>query len=153
MQEFGPTDYAQAHQGTYHYATAYGMGEGNHPGVDWAVPMGTGVATPLGGTVSVVGNDHGTGYYYTSPMGNSGADTSGEFAVTLDNGDQLILGHMSNITARVGQRVNAGQLIGQSGGSDGAHVHVEYRQRQADGSYRIIDPRTGIAAWGQPQTY
>jgi murein DD-endopeptidase MepM/ murein hydrolase activator NlpD len=60
---------------------------------------------------------------------------------------------MSNITARVGQRVNAGQLIGQSGGSDGAHVHVEYRQRQADGSYRIIDPRTGIAAWGQPQTY
>jgi murein DD-endopeptidase MepM/ murein hydrolase activator NlpD len=155
MQEFGPTDYAQAHQSTYHYGTAYGLGEGNHPGVDWAVPMGTRVATPLGGTVSVVGNDHGSGYYYTSPMGNSGADTSGEFQVTLDNGDQLILGHMSNITAQVGQRVSAGQLIGQSGGSDGAHVHVEYRQRQADGSYRIIDPRTGIAQWGQqqPTTY
>lgn len=146
MQEFGPTDYAQSHQSTYHYGTAYGLGEGNHPGVDWAVPMGSKVTTPLGGVVSVVGNDHGSGYYYQNTMSGSDPDHSGEYQVTLDNGDMLILGHLSQINAQVGQRVSAGQLIGLSGGSDGEHVHVEYRQRQADGSYRIVDPRPFLGA-------
>jgi murein DD-endopeptidase MepM/ murein hydrolase activator NlpD len=142
MQEFGPTDYAQAHPSTYAYGNAYGLAGSQHPGVDWAVPLGTKVATPLGGTVSVVGNDHGTGYYYTNTMSGSDPNRSGEFAITLDNGDILILGHMSRINVNVGDRLGAGALIGLSGGSDGAHVHVEYRQRQADGSYRIVDPRT-----------
>jgi murein DD-endopeptidase MepM/ murein hydrolase activator NlpD len=142
MQEFGPTDYAAAHPSTYAYGNAYGLAGSQHPGVDWAVPLGTKVATPLGGTVSVVGNDHGTGYYYTNTMSGSDPNRSGEFAITLDNGDILILGHMSQINVNVGDRLSAGALIGLSGGSDGAHIHVEYRQRQADGSYRIIDPRT-----------
>lgn len=142
MQEFGPTDYAAAHPDTYAYGNAYGLPGSQHPGVDWAVPLGTQVATPLGGTVYVVGNDHGSGYYYTNTMSQSDPDHSGEFAVMLDNGDVLILGHLSGINVQVGQKVTAGQLIGLSGGSDGAHVHVEYRQRQGDGSYRIIDPRT-----------
>jgi murein DD-endopeptidase MepM/ murein hydrolase activator NlpD len=141
MQEFGPTDYASKHPDTYAYANAYGLAGSQHPGVDWAVPSGTRVASPLAGTVSVVGNDHGTGYYYSNP-GNADPDHSGEFAVTLANGDILILGHMSRINVNVGDKVNAGDLIGLSGGSDGDHVHVEYRQRQADGSYRIIDPRS-----------
>jgi hypothetical protein len=75
-------------------------------------------------------------------MSGSDPNRSGEFAITLDNGDILILGHMSRINVNVGDRLGAGALIGLSGGSDGAHVHVEYRQRQADGSYRIVDPRT-----------
>jgi murein DD-endopeptidase MepM/ murein hydrolase activator NlpD len=142
MQEFGPTAYAQAHPSTYAYGNSFGLAGSQHPGVDWAVPLGTKVATPLGGTVSVVGNDHGTGYYYTNTMSGSDPNRSGEFAITLDNGDILILGHMSRINVNVGDRLGAGALIGLSGGSDGAHVHVEYRQRQADGSYRIVDPRT-----------
>lgn len=147
MQEFGVTptsdQYKAAGNDVYGYGRSFGMEGGGHPGVDWAVPLGTKVATPLGGTVSVVGNDHGTGYYYQNTMGGGAdPDHSGEFAVTLDNGDVLILGHLSQINAQVGQRVNAGALIGLSGGSDGAHVHVEYRQKQADGSYRVIDPRT-----------
>jgi murein DD-endopeptidase MepM/ murein hydrolase activator NlpD len=142
MQEFGPTEYAKNHPETYAYGNAYGLPGSQHPGVDWAVPLGTQVATPLGGTVYVVGNDHGSGYYYTNTMSQSDPDHSGEFAVMLDNGDVLILGHLSGINVQVGQKVTAGQLIGLSGGSDGAHIHVEYRQRQGDGSYRIIDPRT-----------
>jgi murein DD-endopeptidase MepM/ murein hydrolase activator NlpD len=141
MQEFGPTDYSAAHPSTYAYGNAYGLAGSQHPGVDWAVPSGTRVASPLAGTVSVVGNDHGTGYYYSNP-GNADPDHSGEFAVTLANGDILILGHMSRINVNVGDKVNAGDLIGLSGGSDGDHVHVEYRRRNADGSYTIVDPRS-----------
>lgn len=150
MQEFGPTPYAQEHSGTYEYGGAYGLGPGQHPGVDWAVPIGTQVATAAGGTVYVVGNDHGTGYYYRNTMTQTDPDHSGEFAVMLDNGDILILGHLASINVNVGQRVNAGQIIGLSGGSDGAHVHVEYRRRNPDGSYTIVDPRTVLGNYGAP---
>lgn len=144
MQEFGPTDYSATHQSTYTYGSSYGV-EG-HPGVDWAVPYGSRVTTPVGGTVTIVGNDHNTGYFYTNTMGPDNPDTSGEFAIQLDNGDILILGHLSNINVRVGQRLNAGDFIGLSGGSDGAHVHVEYRQRDSSmpSGYRIVDPRSKI---------
>jgi murein DD-endopeptidase MepM/ murein hydrolase activator NlpD len=146
MQEFGPTDYSAQHPDTYAYGNSYGLAGSQHPGVDWAVPMGSRVTTPVGGTVFVVGNDHGTGYYYKNTMSNSNPDTSGEFAIQLDNGDILILGHMSQINARVGQRLNAGDFIGLSGGSDGAHVHVEYRRKDSStgSGYRIVDPRQYI---------
>lgn len=142
MQEFGDTDYSASHQSTYTYGSSYGVT--GHPGVDWAVPYGTRVSTPVGGTVSIVGNDHGTGYFYTNTEGPDNPDSSGEFAITLDNGDIVILGHMSLINARVGQRLNAGDLIGLSGGSDGSHVHVEYRKKDPSmpSGYRIVDPRT-----------
>lgn len=141
MQEFGPTEYAQAHPSTYAYGNAYGLAGSQHPGVDWAVARGTRVASPLSGTVSVVGNDHGTGYYYTDTTAGGARDGAGEYALTLDNGDILILGHMSRIDAKVGQRINAGDFIGLSGGSDGDHVHVEYRKKNANGGYTIVDPR------------
>lgn len=140
MQEYGDTDYSDAHPDTYAYAAAYG-GHG-HTGIDWAAPIGTQVYTPVGGTVSVVGNDHGSGYYFTNTMTQSDRDHSGEFAITLDNGDILILGHMSNISALVGQHLDAGSLVGLSGGSDGAHVHVEYRRKNANGGYTLVDPRS-----------
>lgn len=144
MQEFGRTDYSDAHPDTYAYGSSYGVQ--GHPGVDWAVGMNTRTTTPVGGTVFIVGNDHGTGYFYKNTMSNSNPDTSGEFAIQLDNGDILILGHMSNITVRVGQRLNAGDFIGYSGGSDGAHIHVEYRKKNpAYGSgYQAVDPRQYI---------
>jgi murein DD-endopeptidase MepM/ murein hydrolase activator NlpD len=146
MQEFGPTDYSAQHPDTYAYGNAYGLAGSQHPGVDWAVDYGTRTTTPVSGTVTIVGNDHGSGYFYTNTMGPSNPDTSGEFAIQLDNGDILILGHMSNISVRVGQRLNAGDFIGLSGGSDGAHIHVEYRRKDpSTGSgYRIVDPRQYI---------
>lgn len=146
MQEFGPTDYSAAHPDTYAYGNAYGLTGSQHPGVDWAVGMNTRTTTPVTGTVFIVGNDHGTGYFYKNTMSASNPDTSGEFAIRLDNGDILILGHMSNITVRVGQRLNAGDFIGYSGGSDGAHIHVEYRKvdRTTGSGYRIVDPRQYI---------
>jgi len=141
MQEFGPTPYAQAHPDTYAYGNAYGLAGSQHPGIDWAVPMGSQVVSPVGGTVTVVGNDHGSGYFYRNTMSASDPDRSGELAIQLDNGDIIILGHMSDIGVGVGQRVNAGQAVGRSGGSDGAHVHLETRKRNANGGYSIVDPR------------
>lgn len=48
---------------------------------------------------------------------------------------------MGRIDAQVGQRLNPGDWVGPSGGSDGDHPHVELRHRNADGSYTIVDPR------------
>lgn len=143
MQEFGVTDYSQGHPDTYAYGNAYGLAGSQHPGVDYGMPLGTRLYVPVGGTVSVVGNDHGSGYYYTSTMTQGDPDRSGELAITLDNGDIVILGHMGSINLQVGQRVNAGDFAGLSGGSDGAHLHLEVRQAHAPTSsgYQIVDPR------------
>jgi murein DD-endopeptidase MepM/ murein hydrolase activator NlpD len=142
MQGFGRTDYSVQHPSTYAYGKSFGLAGDEHPGIDWAAPMGTQVYTPVGGVVSVVGNDHGTGYYYTNTMSGSDLDHSGEFAITLDNGDIVILGHMASINAQVGQRLNAGTLIGLSGGSDGSHVHIEVRRKNPNGGYTAVDPAT-----------
>jgi murein DD-endopeptidase MepM/ murein hydrolase activator NlpD len=50
---------------------------------------------------------------------------------------------MAQINVQVGQRLKAGDVIGLSGGSDGAHVHVEYRRvdKSTGSGYRIVDPR------------
>lgn len=142
MQEFGNTDYSQGHPDTYAYGNAYGLVGSQHPGVDYGMPSGSKLYVPLGGTVSVVGND-GTGYYYSNP-GNPDPNHSGELMITLANGDQIIMGHMSSIGLQVGQQVQAGQFAGLSGGSDGDHLHLEVRVKDPSlpSGYRIIDPRT-----------
>jgi murein DD-endopeptidase MepM/ murein hydrolase activator NlpD len=65
----------------------------------------------------------------------------------MDNGDQVILGHMSQITVPVGTRVGPGMAVGKSGSDNGAHVHVEYRRKTpgaTSSGYTIIDPRTAL---------
>lgn len=143
MQEFGTTDYSQGHPDTYAYGNAYGLVGSQHPGVDYGMPVGTRLNVPVSGTVSVVGNDHGSGYYYSDVGHNQDPDHSGELAITLPNGDIVILGHLSRIDLQVGQQVNAGMLAGLSGGSDGDHLHLEVRVRDPSMSsgYRIVDPR------------
>jgi murein DD-endopeptidase MepM/ murein hydrolase activator NlpD len=139
MQEFGSTDYAEANPDVYSFATSMGLRAGQHSGIDLGVPRGTQLFSPVAGTVVIAGN---SGFYKDNAGG------PGELRIRLDNGDELILGHDSAINVRVGQRVTPGMLVGLSGGSDGDHVHVEYRVRDSStpSGWRIIDPRTKLGA-------
>ena len=87
-----------------------------HTGMDLAVPTGTPIRTALGGTVTVSKyNAGGYGYY-----------------VCIDHGNGLVTlyGHCSQLLARVGQTVQAGDIIalsGSTGRSTGPHLHFEVR--------------------------
>jgi murein DD-endopeptidase MepM/ murein hydrolase activator NlpD len=124
----------------YAYGTQYGVQ--GHAGVDYSMNTGTKLYTPVGGTVIRSG---GSGYYTDERFGNRAG--TGELRIKLDNGDEIILGHMQSINVPVGARVSAGQMVGLSGTSNGGHLHLEYRQ-WAPGStpsgYKAIDPRTAL---------
>ncbi len=87
-----------------------------HTGIDLAVPTGTSVRAALPGTVTVsTYNQGGYGYY-----------------VMIDHGNGLstLYGHNSQLLARVGQTVEAGDVIalsGSTGRSTGPHLHFEVR--------------------------
>lgn len=103
-----------------------------HQGVDYAVPVGTPVRAPAGGTVDVAGARQG---YGNAIYINFGGGTTARF------------GHLSKFNVKPGDRVDAGDIIGYSGGAAGAegsgrstgpHLHYEVRQNG-----RAVDPRTG----------
>ena len=87
-----------------------------HSGMDLAVPTGTSVRAALPETVTVsTYNQGGYGYY-----------------VMIDHGNGLstLYGHNSQLLARVGQTVEAGDVIalsGSTGRSTGPHLHFEVR--------------------------
>ena len=87
-----------------------------HTGMDLAVPTGTPIRAALPGTVTVSKyNAGGYGYY-----------------VMIDHGNGLVTlyGHCSQLLARVGQNMQAGDIIalsGSTGRSTGPHLHFEVR--------------------------
>ena len=87
-----------------------------HGGMDLAVPTGTPIRAALPGTVTVSKyNAGGYGYY-----------------VMIDHGNGLatLYGHCSKLLAKVGQTVEAGDIIalsGSTGRSTGPHLHFEVR--------------------------
>ena len=87
-----------------------------HTGMDLAVPTGTPIRASLPGTVTVSKyNAGGYGYY-----------------VIIDHGNGLttLYGHCSKLLAKVGQTVEAGDIIalsGSTGRSTGPHLHFEVR--------------------------
>lgn len=84
--------------------------------MDLAVPTGTPIRAALPGTVTVSKyNAGGYGYY-----------------VCIDHGNGLatLYGHCSKLLAKVGQTVQAGDIIalsGSTGRSTGPHLHFEVR--------------------------
>ena len=103
-----------------------------HAGVDIATPVGTPVRAPAAGTIDVAGQRQG---YGNAIYINFGGGTTGRF------------GHLSKFNVKPGDRVEAGDIIGESGGapgepgsgrSTGAHLHYEVRQNG-----RAVDPRKG----------
>lgn len=103
-----------------------------HAGIDYAVPVGTPVRAPAAGTIDVAGEKQG---YGNAIYINFGGGTTARF------------GHLSKFNVKPGDRVEAGDVIGYSGGapgtpgagrSTGAHLHYEVRQ-----GGKAVDPRTG----------
>jgi hypothetical protein len=144
-QEFGLTDFAKGHLGgMYAYATRYGVQ--GHAGLDISLNPGTQQFSPVSGTVIIAG---GSGYYTDSRYGNRAG--TGELRIKLDNGDEVILGHLGSIGVRVGQRVNVGDLVGLSGTNNGGHTHLEYRKYTPGATasgYTAIDPRVALTGMG-----
>lgn len=87
-----------------------------HTGIDLAIPKGTPIRAALPGKVTVSKyNAGGYGYY-----------------VRIDHGGGLetLYGHNSQLLAKVGQTVQAGDIIslsGSTGRSTGPHLHFEVR--------------------------
>lgn len=139
-QEMGLNSFSRQHlSGMYAYATSYGIT--GHAGIDVGMSYGSSVYAPTGGKVIRAG---GSGFYCDDSGCGPG---KGELKIQLDNGDELIIGHMSNITVRVGDRVNPGMFVGASGSAGtGAHIHVEYRTRDSStaSGWRVVDPRQAL---------
>lgn len=103
-----------------------------HAGVDYAVPVGTPVRAPAAGTIDVAGERQG---YGNAIYINFGGGTTGRF------------GHLAKFNVKPGDTVEAGDIIGYTGGAAGAagagdstgpHLHYEVRQNG-----RAVNPLTG----------
>ena len=108
--------------------------QGVHKGLDYAVPVGSPVKASMGGTVSGM------------PLS---ADYGTAIVVNGTDGLQYIYGHLSQKLVRLGQTIQAGELIGksgQTGNCTGPCLHFEVR----NGSNNPIDPSLvlGNAATG-----
>lgn len=77
-------------------------GSRNHSGIDYAAPLGTPVNSIGDGTVT-----------RTEPHNQLG----NVVVVEHSDGRSSIYGHLSQVSVDVGQKVNAGQIIGASGNS------------------------------------
>lgn len=87
-----------------------------HKGVDIAVPIGTPVAAMMGGTVAFAGEMSG---YGTVIVLRHGASVLSLYA------------HLSRMSVKQGDHVDAGQVIGLSGASGnatGPHLHFEVKR-------------------------
>ena len=100
-------------------------GKYTHKGIDFAVPKGTDISSPVSGKVIEVGNEGKNGY--------------GKFIkIETEDGKILVFGHLSKQFAKKNQEIEKGEVIGRTGNtgrSTGAHLHFEVR----DGNNKI-DP-------------
>jgi len=146
--EFG----ADSDNGFYGYGTQYGLNGRQHTGVDVAMPVGSAYRAPMGGTVMCAGTGQGTGADGSScaAFGDYFGNGAGRVEVLLDNGAVLIYGHSSTAALRPGQRFNAGDVLGTSGGMVSPHIHLEARVRDPStpSGWRIVDPRTVLGGGG-----
>jgi murein DD-endopeptidase MepM/ murein hydrolase activator NlpD len=116
----------------YRFTSPYGMRWGQlHAGVDLAAPEGTPYKAVHAGTVKLAS--------WYGGYGN---------CIIIDHGDgtETIYGHSSKLLVKVGQKVNAGDVIGEvgnTGHSFGAHLHLEVH---VDGTPR--DPIPYLRAHG-----
>lgn len=142
-QEHGPSAFANANPGWYDYSYTL-LGSLGHPGIDVSMPVGTQLFSPVSGTVVVAGPEGG--YRIGANMDDYTPQT-GELRIRMDNGHEVILGHMAGIHVTVGTRVQAGQSVGLSGtAGTGPHLHLEYRipSSRFGGTQEAIDPRQAL---------
>lgn len=111
--------------------SAYGpRGNRMHKGVDFQVGEGTQVHAGASGVASIKDDPEGFGKY---------------IELKLDDGTRLRYAHLSGVDIEDGDRVNAGQVVGRSGGRRGAPgagnstgPHLHYEVIGPDGAH--VDP-------------
>lgn len=112
----------------------------HHYGIDYSVESGTDLNAPVTGEVIFAKEGTpGSGY---NNYGNT-------IAIKDKNGNVHVMGHLSSITVKEGQKINFGDFIGQTGGkpgdpgsgnSTGPHLHYEIR---INGEFHnTVDPKT-----------
>jgi murein DD-endopeptidase MepM/ murein hydrolase activator NlpD len=117
--------------------TAYGKkgkmwSKGYHTGVDFAVPQGTDIVAVADGKIENAswGKSYGT-----------------QLVQKVDGG-WVIYAHLSKALAKPGDKVVAGQHIGESGNtgnSSGPHLHFEMRDNIRWSAGKDIDPAAILA--------
>lgn len=110
----------------------------NHQGIDIAVPRGTDVVAPHGGTVIMAGD----------------AGKSGNL-IRIDHGNGVVsaYAHLDGFNVKIGQRVEAGAVIGKSGNtgnSTGAHLHYAIKENGVARDPRTFRFNRDAAPSGQP---
>jgi murein DD-endopeptidase MepM/ murein hydrolase activator NlpD len=148
--------------GCYTYFIAYGLDAAHHWAYDASARAGDGAPlyAPFDGQVVCAGTGNGPGSWGTGcgffqREDNYGGAPSGTGAGRLellhaDGARSLILGHVLSSRVHPGDRVALGDLIGQQGGMNASHCHVE--ARYANGT-KIGDPRVlfpGGPAYAEP---
>lgn len=96
-----------------------------HSGIDIATPEGTTLRALSDGVVDRI-------------FDGTGAIGKG-LSIKFPDGTRAIYGHMNEVKARIGEHVNAGDIIGLSGNtghSTGAHLHFGLK----DASGNVLDP-------------
>ena len=129
IPQHSPANLAYISSGFGYRADPFTGGAAFHAGLDFKGPIGAPIYAAAAGTVSFVGSQQG--------YGNT---------VEIDHGNGLTTryAHMSGFRARVGQEVEAGQvigLIGNTGRSTGPHLHFEVRIND-----RAVNPRPFLKA-------
>jgi murein DD-endopeptidase MepM/ murein hydrolase activator NlpD len=117
--------------------TAYGKkgkmwSKGYHTGVDFAVPVGTDVVAVADGKIENA----------------SWGKAYGTALVQKVEGGWVIYAHLSKALAKPGDKVVAGQHIGESGNtgnSSGPHLHFEMRDNIRWSAGKDIDPAAILA--------
>jgi murein DD-endopeptidase MepM/ murein hydrolase activator NlpD len=123
---------------SYELSAGYGSGgarwANRHTGQDFAVPIGT--------PVRAVGEGHVVKVSCGGPFGM-------EVVLEHDGGYFTQYAHLAAVTVDQGQRVSAGQWVGQSGttgNSTGPHLHFEVRVTPEMGS--AVNPASWLSARG-----
>lgn len=108
-------------------------------GIDWAVATGTSIKAAQAGKVTMARND-ATGY-------------GTHLRIQHDEGYLTIYGHMMKFKVKVGDVVQAGDVIGQSdntGFSTGPHLHFELRKNSVavDPAPLLVEHLDGVEPGG-----
>lgn len=129
LQRPVPGAAAQWTDKSYPYGSTRGGMLRPHHGVEFNVPTGTSVLAVAAGMVVAAGSDSDVAYgpqtdFYGNVVVLELSGSSGGVPVFV------LYGHLSEVTATVGQIAAAGDVLGRSGDSgvaDGPHLHLEVR--------------------------
>jgi len=120
--------------GTPYHVAGSSWSKGYHTGVDFPVPTGTTVKAVAAGRVVSAGWGGSYGY---------------QVVIRHSDGRYTQYGHLSAISVKAGQGVDAGQRIGRSGATGnatGPHLHFEVRTGPGFGT--DVDPVAYLRAGG-----